>query len=62
MKADDSEKRSLEELCAPLSARVMPKSAAARLGPTGKPCHAIQSQRNLKRQSTGVLSRGKGGA
>jgi hypothetical protein len=54
MKADDCEKRSIEELCAPLSARVMPKSAMARLGPTGKDGHALQSQRNLKRQGTGA--------
>lgn len=53
MRTKDVDALSLEELCKPLSARVMPKSAMAKLGPTGRAGNEMQSQRTVKLHGSG---------
>lgn len=53
MRTKDVDAMSLEELCKPLSARVMPKNMMAKLGPTGRAGNEMQSQRTQKRHGTG---------
>lgn len=48
----DVDTMSLEELCKPLSARVMPQNTRAKLGPTSRPGNEMQSQRTQKRHGT----------
>lgn len=52
MATKDTDTMSIEELCKPLSARVMPKNAMAKLGPTGRAGNEMQSQRTQKRHGT----------
>lgn len=59
MGTKDVDAMSLEELCKPLSARVMPRNAMAKLGPTGRAGNEMQSQRTQKRHGTVRRSSGK---